>query len=811
MTLGCGIGLRREPHWDIAFHTFHTCRMKSSVVTRIVDRIVAWRIALLAMGVVAALVAFQPARQLRFDRSVENMFADGNRLVESYRQLKRTFGTGEIVVAAYDDHHLVAANGTISREGLARVKRLATQLEQIDDVAAVIGLHDFLDRDKDQDVLQKWFRPKDQTLFELFEGYTHSADRRTVALICLLKPSLDHRTAVGQLRKIVEQPPYDGVLAGEPVMVVDGFRYIEQDGSRLGWTSTLLLVLTIVVCFRSLRWVLIPLAVVQLTLLLTSALLHWSHFQLSMVSSMLTAIVTVVAVATVMHVIVRFREARAQGMEPNAALREAGYVLFVPIVWSCLTDAVGFLALTVAKVGPVQDFGIMLAIGALAVPIAGVLVLPGLALLGRYDVDPHRAWGERWLDEALRRLVQCVEHRPRSLAAGLAVLLVVSAVGVSRLDVETDFTKNFHADSPIVTSYEFVETRLGGAGVWDIILPAPKNLSADYLLKVRSLEARMKREASRELKRENDARSPLMTLSLADVVHVVTRGAIERPEWLGDFATRPAIAAVQDQVVQKTIGLMRSRLPGLLNTMHNEDPEQPGRWYFHVMLRSSERQPTAEKRKLIELVNRIAREEYANFEFANERPVDEVQVTGFFVLLTNLIDSVIADQWIAFAIAAVGIGLMMLVAYRSLSLALVALIPNVLPVFVVTGLLGWLGLKINMGAAMIAAVSLGLSIDSSVHYISSFLRFRREEKTVRESLEAAHQGVGRAMVFSTLALIVGFSALVQSNFVPTVYFGALVALSMLGGLLGNLLVLPLLLRMVSSDAKCDGQHSQSAS
>jgi predicted RND superfamily exporter protein len=131
--------------------------------------------------------------------------------------------------------------------------------------------------------------------------------------------------------------------------------------------------------------------------------------------------------------------------------------------------------------------------------------------------------------------------------------------------------------------------------------------------------------------------------------------------------------------------------------------------------------------------------------------------------------------------------------------ALIALVPNALPILMVTGLMGWIGLKINMGAAMIAAVSVGLSVDSSIHYISFFRRARAGGKTVADALDEVQQSVGRAMVFSTLALVVGFTVLTISEFVPTIYFGSLVALSMLGGLVGNLVILPLLLRLVARE------------
>ena len=161
-----------------------------------------------------------------------------------------------------------------------------------------------------------------------------------------------------------------------------------------------------------------------------------------------------------------------------------------------------------------------------------------------------------------------------------------------------------------------------------------------------------------------------------------------------------------------------------------------------------------------------------------------------------MIESLLRDQWTTFGVAAVAILTMMAVAFRSVSLAVATLVPNALPVLVLFGAMGWLGIRVNMGAAMIAAVSLGLSVDGSIHYVMSYQRSRRGGMSVDEALQTVQSIVGRAAVFATLALVVGFATLCFSEFVPTVYFGALVSLSMIGGLVGNLMVLPLLIRVV---------------
>jgi predicted RND superfamily exporter protein len=164
-----------------------------------------------------------------------------------------------------------------------------------------------------------------------------------------------------------------------------------------------------------------------------------------------------------------------------------------------------------------------------------------------------------------------------------------------------------------------------------------------------------------------------------------------------------------------------------------------------------------------------------------------------FVLLTVLIESLLRDQLISFLLTTVGMWAMMTIAFRSWRVGLVSLAPNVFPIVVLIGGMGWLGLPINIGTAMIASVSMGLTIDSSIHYIAGYRR-ARQNMHGSDALRQTHEDVGLAMVLSTFALMVGFSVLTLSDFIPLVYFGILVSAAMLGGLIGNLTFFPLLLQ-----------------
>ena len=773
---------------------------------RIINQLIHWRYALLAAGIVLAIAAWFPARLMRFDRSIENMFAPSDPILAPYRRLKDQFGGNEVVLAVYQDDDLLAAEGRGIRR-LANVRNRLRQVEGVQDALSLAdvnslleklrlgqNLRDFLTADDGDD----WkgpaiLDPEDKVAREfrrLFEGYTHAGDGRTAAVVVMLEPlelaqagvkqaagEDARRRTIDKLREVVEDLPdglAPGVLAGEPVMVTEGFKLLEEDGRSLGRWSTIFLGLVILVSFRSLRWLVVPIALVQWAILMTQAALVVAQFKLSMVSSMLTAIVTVVGVATVIHLIVHYRELTSGGTSPIEALRRAASVLAWPIVGAILTDCAGFGSLWFASVGPVQDFGLMMVAGSLMVLAGAAVLVPGLMLLGARQAQPHKpTWAEGQLDLGLSRIVQVVQNRP--WLTGMVCLLLggVAAAGSVRLEVETDFTRNFRRGSRIVAWYDYVETRLGGAGVWDVLIPAPQQLDEAYLDRVRRLESNL-----RQLRVGLDAAEPSLT-KVISLVDALDAGKPDR-----------ALAAIPIEL--RVLG-MTKEMPTFMGALQGRD--ESGRRWLRIMLRARERQPAQQKGELIEAVTKLAREEFPG---RGDEPAAEV--TGFFVLLTRLIESMLRDQWTTFGVATGAIFLMLWVGYGRLSWALIGLVPNALPIFALMGVMGWLGLKINMGAAMIAAVSMGLSVDSSIHYFSAFRRQRLLGQSVGESLQAVQKSVGRAMVVSTLALIVGFAVLCTSEFVPTVYFGALVSLAMLGGMAGNLIVLPLLLSLTEEKA-----------
>ncbi len=729
--------------------------MPDNRTNRLIAWLIRWRAWLLVAGVALAAGGAVLGRHLQLDRSIEHMFAADDPILVPYHKLQDTFGKHETVLVAYSEPELTTP------AGLARLEKLADQAREIPGIVAVVSLLDPPTAANFDD------QKRGARFREMFAGYTHNTALDAAGIVCLLERPEDgstpQRDTLRQLRALIAELP-DATMVGEPVLLEEAFDLLDADGKRLNTWCTLLLMATIFVCFRGLRWLVLPLVVVQMTLALTRGTLVAFDLQLSMVSSMLAAIVTVVGVATVVHVIVRYRDALADGLAPQDALLRAGQILAAPVLFACLTDAAGFASLMSSRVGPVHDFGLMMAIGSTLVLVSVALAVPGIVLMGPSSSIATHSQGEHRLLSFLDRLLAWSARHPKLLYAGGVVTTGVAILGCLALERETDFTRNFRQDSELVRGYEFVEDRFGGAGVWDILLPAPPQLDKPFLLKLLALEESL----------VDDVPHVNSAISIADALDAGT-GGLDQVRFGAPLAIRGGLS------------LMRARMPQFVETIYRTGSSRSG-GLVRIMLRSPERLAAADKTQVIDEVQSVAQASFPSAE-----------VTGYYVLLTQLIESLLRDQWTTFAVAAAAIFAMMVVAFRSVGLALATLVPNALPVLWLFGAMGLVGIRVNMGAAMIAAVSLGLSVDGSIHYVMSYQRQRRGGATVAGALQSVQRAVGRAAVFATLALVIGFSTLCVSDFVPTIYFGALVSLSMVGGLVGNLVVLPLLIRVVDGD------------
>ena len=767
-------------------------------------------------GIALFLLAWGPSRQIQLDRSITSMFAADDPALLAYRSLQRDFGGNAVVLLVYRDPELLTPSGLLRNDEISRRVAAARGVQGILSPASLNqvlrtmlpeGPAAMRGQDPDSETLPPLLRdePIASRFERLFSGYTHSVDGRSGAVVAMLHPDHDRSTIV-ELRQIagsLPQPLGTADLVGEPVLLHDGFDLLERDGATLASWTILLLGIVLLVTLQNLRFVVLAVVVIVWADTMTRASLVWLKLGLSLVSTILIAVVAVIAVAAVLHLGVRWLVSRRRHHDRRAATATVISLLAAPIFWTCVTDAAGFASLGVSQIVPVREFGGMIGGGAIFILMAFALFSPLLLLIG------PRAAGLRGVDRVARgqleaairslfrqaftskrsaiqrRWVQvdrsihkaCLRLARGSVAWRRVVLSIAAGIGsvaawqTAGMVTETSFLNNFRPASRIVTAYERVEREFGGAGVWDIVLAAPRNPSEEYLNRIRELQEEL---------RAIDVGGATLTkvLSLADAEAIV--------------ADMPLLSLASPGM--RLTG-MRVAMPVFSDALLTADVgESPRR--LRIMLRSYEHLPAEQKLELIDEVRRVVAKHTGGPDFAAVIDRDaglaptHATVTGYYVMMTGLVSRLLADQWRCFVVALLTVWGLLAVATRSFRLSAAALIPNLLPVFIVLAVSGWLGGKLNMGAAMIAAVSIGLTIDGSVHFMASYRRYRRRGHALEIAAVHAAGKIGLPVVLATVALIAGFGVIATSQFVPTATFGRLVAASLAVGTMVNLSVLP---------------------
>lgn len=736
---------------------------------------------LLFAAVVAVLAGIPLSQRLQFDQRIEAFFSATNPDIQILKQSRLDFGNNEFVIVAWTEDKLFGYEDVqpppetleqilaldflpvLSETAKARIQSVSNRLGKIPGVAATETQHlaSLLD-------LAPKFKPSRRSMLRLFEGTLVGNDGRTTGIALQLMPEkeagISRQATVDAIRDVAAGIDGEVAVAGEPVQVLDMFQMVSEDGRVLFLVSLALLSVVLAVMFQRIRWVLMPVGIVLSSVILTRAILVLVGAELSMVSSMLSSLVTVIGIATCMHVIVHYRDLRSEQcgeQEFSASDRRTISArtlrdMAAPIFWTCLTTGVGFSSLFVSQITPVRSFAVMMCLATAVVFVMCVLIVPAALGSGSRLKNPARVPLETRLDSALSVTCHLVEKHPVSTGVVCVLAFAIAIPGIFRLQVETDFSRNFRESSEIVKSLKFVEGRLGGAGSWEISFDTPERLSNEFLKAIQQL--------TQELRACLGPESGTRVLSLTDVSDLP-------PRIFG-----PA----------KTLLRLQVRQPKLIQSFYQEDRQK-----MRIVLRSFEQQPSEAKAEQIQSVRNCV---VGFFERHPELPQQtQPSASGLFVLLAELINSLLQDQLMSFVVACAGIMLAMSLAFRSFRIGLISLFPNVFPIAVVMGILGWAGTPVNIGTAMITSVSMGLTVDSTIHYITAFERARKT-MTVTDALMVAHAGAGRAVVLAHLALVLGFLVLTASRFIPLVYFGALLSLSMAGGIFGDLVLLPLLLR-----------------
>jgi hypothetical protein len=738
---------------------------------------------LAALAAATALFAFQIPR-IVFRISPEGMVVKGHPDTLYYAKYVEQFGTDEIVLIA------LFSEDVFSRDSLASVFRLTEVIQDYAYVRRVLSLSSVNDiRGSPEGVeISPFFSEPPETVSALDEvrarvhgnplvyGNFVSPDDRCTLILVELDLSEDafpeeRKRVVRKILKLVSREGREGVelyVAGFPVVSTTLVTMLVEDQRVFVPAITLLIILPLYASFRSFWCVLLPMLTVATSLVWVLGFLVLCGRTVEIITNVLPPLILVIAMADSVHILAHYLEELGRNENREEAVRDATAYIFTPCLLTSLTTAVGFGSLMVSRVEGIWSLGLLASFGALAAFVISITLLPILlSLLPRRALQGQRQRDTSALDQALARLARFNESHKALILVATVLLILLSLMGVLQLKVETTLIEYLKETNPLVQAVRRIERHLTGTSTLDVVFyfEGPDQVKEpENLAQVEALQAYLEQK-------------PIVTesFSLVDILkrmNQVFRG--------GDPASY-RLPDTREEVAQYLLLYTMSGEEGDL-ARYVDDEGQTA-----VLASRLKTVSSAKMDRFLEEVKEHIR---------TEVPDLEIRVTGISVLVADSIDAIVRGQIQSLALALVLISLIMTALLWSVRLGLLSMIPTVIPILMTLGLMGWLGIPINTATAVISCVAIGIAVDDTIHYMT---RFRKEFQREPDEVAAAFRSLvstGRALYLTSFILTVGFAVLVFSHFKPVIYFGSLMAVTMVSALAGDLVLLPVLLTIL---------------
>jgi hypothetical protein len=636
-------------------------------------------------------------------------------------------------------------------------------------------------------------RERDQTLDE-----TGRQQLRDVALRYTetsAQAALDLHANITAIRQILatHEDSAQIVMGGVPMIADDLITFVRSDLQNFGVAILLFIVSALAFLFAQIRYVLIPLVCGLVLTVWMIGLLGILNWPVTVISSNFIALLLIITVSLTVHLIVRYRE--IEQADPasthQSRIREALRSMLLPCAYTSLTTLVAFASLVISDIPPIIDFGWMMVIGVAGSFVLSFLIFPALMAL----LPASRAPIRKHSIDITPGVARFTEKRGTGVLVAAMLLLLLSVAGMQKLRVENSFIDYFDESTAIYQGMVTIDTKMGGTTPLEVIVdltrPNPFGAGDGFADTPEFDEFAWEDEEPESGAPVSDPDAYWFTsdkMARISAIHAWLDSLPETGKVLSLATLLELAYELNDNQVLNSLelGVLYNRIPEqyketLLRPYVSVENDQ-----VRFSLRIRETDETLVRGALL---NRIT--EGLVTQFGLEP--GQVQLTGMLVLYNNMLQSLFESQILTLSLVMGLIFLMFLILFRSLCLALLALIPNLIAALAILGLMGWLRIPLDMMTITIAAISVGIGVDNTIHYVHRFKSNFAGFGNYRQTMHYCHGSIGKAMYYTSFTIVAGFSILMLSNFVPTIYFGLLTSLAMLIALAGALTLLPQLL------------------
>ncbi len=755
------------------------------------------------------------SKNFRLDASSDTLLIEGDPDLKYLREVTERYGAKEFLVLTYTPKEAMTSESSMNN-----LLSLKYKIQSLDWVHSVITLLDIpLLRSSDQTLTERLKNfstlksegiDKERGFNEIlnspvFRNFVISEDGKTTGIIVNLKKDeglkeLKNKKEIENYKDALKKKNHENILeireiiktynevgkihlGGIPMIADDMMSFIKSDIIVFGIGVLLFIIATLWFVFRKIVWIIVPISSCFFSVLIMTGLLGLLGWKVTVISSNFIALMLILTMAMNIHMSTRFLQLKKN----NSNLKNSEIILmttskmFWPIIYTVLTTICAFLSLIFSEIKPIIDFGWMMSLGLITSFIITFTLLPTILNFLSSEKTTIKEQNNSRITEFFGRV--SIKNKI-TIFSVTGLVIVLSVIGISRLEVENSFINYFNKKTEIYKGMKLIDEELGGTTPLEIILKFPLIQKSEPDSNDDDFEDWGDEE-------EQDDRKYWFTRDKINKIEKVHNYLEELP-FIGKVLSFSSILQVATQLNNNEplgaleIGVLYTKIPESIK----KEIVDPYISIENNEARISLRIKDSEKNlRRNDLINKIQYDLENKLGFKNE----EFKLAGVLILFNNLLQSLFKSQILTLGFVMIGIFLMFLILFKNLKLSLIGVVPNFIAAFFILGIIGLLGIPLDMMTITIAAITIGIAVDNSIHYIYRFKEEFNKTNNYENTLKLCHSTVGVAILNTSITIVFGFSILVFSNFIPTIYFGVFTGIAMLLAMISVLTLLPALI------------------
>ena len=757
------------------------------------------------------------SKDFRLDASSETLLIEGDPDLAYLQEVTERYGSKEFLILTYTPNE-----GMVTDNSINNLLSLKYKIQSLNWVHSVITLLDIplLSNSEAplQERLQSFKTLKDEGVDKkrgfkeilnspVFRNYVISENGNTSGIIVNIKENKkleniedlsndeikiykdkikkQNHENILEIRQVIQSYGDIGkiYLGGIPMIADDMMTFIKSDIIVFGLGVLLFIIATLWFVFKELIWIIVPICSCLFSVVIMMGLLGILGWKVTVISSNFIALMLILTMAMNIHMSTRFLQLRKDYPVKNnfEIISLTTNKMFWPILYTVFTTVFAFLSLIFSGIKPIIDFGWMMTLGLITSFIITFTLLPALLNFA----PTKNMYLKKEQDSKITNFLGLLSLNNKNIIFGLTgIIIILSIIGISKLEVENSFINYFNKNTEIYKGMKLIDEELGGTTPLEVILKFPVTENKET-----STEDDEFKDWGDE-EDENDEKY-WFTKDKIDKIASVHNYLDSLPQ-VGKVLSFSSIIDVATQLNNDKplgtleMGVLYSKIPESIKTEIIDPYLSIENNEARISLRIIDSQKNLRRN---DLINKI------NFDLKDKIGLEESEfkLAGVLILFNNLLQSLFKSQILTLGLVMIGIFSMFIILFKNIKLSLIGVVPNFIAAFFILGIIGLLGIPLDMMTITIAAITIGIAVDNSIHYI---YRFKEEFNTIKDynkTLKKCHSTVGIAILNTSITIVFGFSILVLSKFIPTIYFGVFTGLAMLLAMISVLTLLPVLI------------------